>query len=281
MLRSMLLVRTFFLFALLISIFIANGIQLLGLLCRPFSRALSRRICAYCGAAWWGFLTYSLENFFGLTVKVHRLSTISVARQPKSVFLIANHQSLLDPVVLIALTYREKSLSYLKWFVKDSLKWVPFLGWGMQLLDCIFLKRNWEADQKKIDHGFKNILSHQDPIWLASFVEGTRKTPAKILQSQKYARSQNHPGFENVLFPRVKGFITTFKTLNPRIDAVYDLTIVYPTRTLGLLDLLRGRMEPIHLYVHEFAVRDLPQSEAELTNWLILRFQEKDRLLRK
>ena len=75
----------------------------------------------------------------------------------------------------------------MKWFVKDILKWIPGPGWGMVMIDCIFLKRNWARDKQDVLDLFSKFKRDDIPVFLVSFLEGTRATPEKLAQSQQYA----------------------------------------------------------------------------------------------
>jgi 1-acyl-sn-glycerol-3-phosphate acyltransferase len=46
----------------------------------------------------------------------------------ESAIIIANHQSYTDSLVIAGIALRYGMLPYLKFFAKESLKWVPILG---------------------------------------------------------------------------------------------------------------------------------------------------------
>lgn len=48
----------------------------------------------------------------------------------------------------------ECELGDMKWMVKDIIKYVPGVGWGMLFLDCIFVKRDWTTDKESIRKTF-------------------------------------------------------------------------------------------------------------------------------
>ena len=70
--------------------------------------------------------------------------------QTENAVVIANHQSMTDVQALFLLARKAGRLGDLKWFVKNSLKYVPGIGWGMVFLDCLFVKRDWTADRRRI-----------------------------------------------------------------------------------------------------------------------------------
>lgn len=50
----------------------------------------------------------------------------------------------------------------------------------LQLADFLFVRRNWLRDQRRIQNTFSNIKRLQTPVWITSFVEGTRFSPIKL-----------------------------------------------------------------------------------------------------
>lgn len=197
----------------------------------------------------------------------------------ENAIVVANHQQMPDIIALFMLAWRKKRLGDMKWFVKDVLKYVPGIGWGMLFLDCLFVKRNWSEDEDKIHNTFSKFLSEDIPIWLTSFSEGTRITGAKLEKSQDYARRENLPVPEHVLIPRTKGFVASVHGLKGHIHAIYDVTIGYPDGIPSLWQYLKGMVGRVHMRVRRFAIEELPSDPSALSHWLLVRFQEKDRLL--
>jgi 1-acyl-sn-glycerol-3-phosphate acyltransferase len=159
------------------------------------------------------------------------------------------------------------------------MKYVPGPGWGMRFLDCIFVKRNWNADKASIVSTFKTIVDHNIKIWLVSFLEGTRITDSKLYQAKEYAKKQNITEPNHVLIPRTKGFIATVAGLREHVDSVIDVTICYPAGIPTMWQLFRGEVMRIDIHVHRTAIENLPASENELNQWVFDRYAKKDELL--
>jgi len=193
--------------------------------------------------------------------------------------VVLNHQRMTDIPIVLAIAKQKGSIGDLKWFVKDILKYVPGVGWGMLFLDCFFIKRNWTADQEHIHRVFDNILSHSIPLWLVAFVEGTRFTPEKAKKNRTYAETIGMPPPRHVLIPRTKGFVASFQSLGEHIDAVYDLTIGYTNTAPTLWQWVKGEVKSVHLHIRRFPAKELPSNDEDLSNWLINLFSEKDELL--
>src|SRR3990167_3291626 len=152
------------------TIIVFNGLQMMSLVLRPFSQSAFRSFNCWVAGAWWGLCVRLLEGLNGTRLVV----TGDDVPYDDNVIIVLNHQSMTDIPVVLALAYRKRRLGNLKWFVKDIAKYVPGIGWGMLFLDCLFIKRNWTDDRNYILRVFDRIIRYSVPIWLVSFVEGTR-----------------------------------------------------------------------------------------------------------
>ncbi|MBP9707883.1 MAG: acyltransferase [Oligoflexales bacterium] len=257
------------------SLLLVNAVQMASLIIRPFSASLFRRVNTFAANSWWGWCV-SLSRMAG--IKVH----VTGDRLPygENAIVIANHQSAIDIVMLMFLAFDKGRLGDLKWFVKDVLKYVPGVGWGMLFLDCLFVKRSWMQDQKSIQTTFKKFVTEKIPFWLVTFPEGTRSTASKLSQSQSYAKEKGLTQFHHVLVPRKKGFTATVHGLHADAKAVYDVTIAYPQEnTPTLWEYIQGKVKKIDVHVKRYAIQELPKDEIALGEWLMQRFERKDQVI--
>ena len=100
------------------------------------------------------------------------------AMQPDAWYLlVANHQSMVDIVVLQSIFHRK--IPPLKFFLKKELIWVPFLGIVWWTLDFPFMERTSSA--RKDMETARNACDKFRllPVTIMNFVEGTRFTAAK------------------------------------------------------------------------------------------------------
>lgn len=260
---------------LLATILVINAIQTLSLVVRPLSKRLFRKINRTCAQVWWGLCVVGSEQAY----RVRPVFTGDDVPERENAMIVANHQQMPDILALMMFGWRKKRLGDMKYFVKDVLKYVPGIGWGMLFLDCLFLKRNWEQDQGAITRTFGRFQEENIPVWLVSFVEGTRITKAKVEKSREYARSKALPLFENVLLPRTKGFVAAVGGLRRHLNAVYDVTIAYPDGIPTLWQYLKGWVNEIHIHVRRYPMPEVPTEPGALADWLLDRFREKDRFL--
>jgi 1-acyl-sn-glycerol-3-phosphate acyltransferase len=260
---------------LLSSLLAVNALQTCTLPLRIVWRNAFRRLNRFAADTWWGWCVSLAHLLYGVRVVVSGDNV-----QPReNVIVIANHQQMTDITFAMFLARAKGRLGDMKWFVKDIIKWVPGVGWGMFFLDCLFVKRRWADDERSIRATFSAFIREKIPVWLISFVEGTRLTERKLAQSQEYARSQGLPLPHHTLVPRLKGFVASVQGLREHVDAVYDVTIGYVGGVPNLWQYIRGEARLAHLHVRRFPIASLPQAEAELGQWLMARWQEKDQLL--
>jgi hypothetical protein len=262
-----------------LEILLCNVFQMLSLALLPFSGAAFRAVNRNLARAWFSSLAIFLEHLPGLEF----VQTGDSLPKKENVFVVANHQSGADIPVIIVLAHRCRRTADLKWFVKDVIKWVPGIGWGMLFLDCLFLKRNWTADKEKILATFERLRTNRVPFFLLSYVEGTRLTLAKRSRSQEYCRKAKLHHLTHVLSPRTRGFEATLEGLGTMADAVYDVTIAFegfPTGEIpGFGALLWGPMRRVHMHVKRYPAATLPATKDGRVQWILDRFTEKDRLL--
>ncbi len=254
---------------------LVNGIQMLSLLVKPFSTRAFRKINRACAGGWWGMCVSGAQRLNSS----HILVTGAEVPLREDAIIVSNHQQMPDITTIMAFAKTKGRIGDLKFFVKDILKWVPGVGWGMLFLDCLFVKRNWSSDSDHILQTFSNLVDNKVPVWLVSFVEGTRARLHKIEASREFALGQGLEPLEHVLLPRTKGFAATVQGLRVHVSAVYDLTIGYEEGVPTLWQYIKGSAQRIHLHVRRFPVEELPTLEEDIRQWLLDRWSEKDQLL--
>ena len=257
------------------TLLLINVLQTASLVLRPFSRAAFRRVNRWFADRFWAWCAWT-------TLSLHRTRAVMSGDelpQHENALVIVNHQTMTDVQVLFLLARKARRLGDLKWFVKDSLKYAPGFGWGMTFLDCLFVKRDWTADRARIERVFRRVVSGRVPLWLISFSEGTRMSPANLAASRKYAAEHALTLPRHVLLPRAKGFVASVVGLQGHISAVYDVTIGYVDGLPSLWQWAKGEMREVHLHVRRTAVAELPGAPEGLAHWLQERFVEKDERL--
>lgn len=201
--------------------------------------------------------------------------------------VVANHQSWLDIVILQRLFNRK--IPVLKFFIKDQLKWVPFLGFSWWAMGCPFMKRYSPAYLAKNPHKKGKDLQatqkaltvfKQTPASLMSFVEGTRYTQQKKL-------AQNSP-YQHLLKPKAGGISFVISAMNKQINQLLDVTITYSEEENSLWDFLCHRIHSIKVNIRQLSIPtqfltasliDNDKIQSEFREWLNEKWFEKDQLI--
>jgi 1-acyl-sn-glycerol-3-phosphate acyltransferase len=201
----------------------------------------------------------------------------------------SNHQSWVDILVLQRCFNRK--LPFFRFFIKSQLFWVPFLGIAWWALDMPFMKRHSREkvaanpalkgrdleNARKACEKFRNI-----PVSITNFPEGTRFSVDK--------QKQRNSPYENLLQPRIGGIGQVFYALAEELDAMVDVTIVYPQTFLTgrgptFWELLSGEIPEI---IVRSELREIPadlrgrnfrtdrEFRRELEDWMDRIWREKD-----
>ncbi|KAF9168682.1 hypothetical protein DFQ26_002582 [Actinomortierella ambigua] len=251
---------------------VLNVIQVCSLLLAPFSKRWFYEVNARVAGSMWKVM----QRRHGARI------TFSGEKIPygESALVFANHRSFVDFYMIHSVAARRGMLNYMK---------IPFYGWGMWIMGMLFINRNWQRDQIKINKMFGRILDIEAPVWVASFLEGSRLTATKLAASQQFMQSRGLPLLSNVLMPRTKGFIACVqKFRGTHVKYVYDFTIAYYHRTKGfgvppnLVRVHTAQLNPeykFHIHCNRYLLDDLPEDEDKLSEWVLQRYVEKDAFL--
>lgn len=201
--------------------------------------------------------------------------------------LIANHLSWTDIVVIYSV-FRSR-IPLAKFFLKQELRYVPFLGMACWALDMPFMKRYsrrylLKHPQKRgedLATTRKSCARFRDtPTTVVNFVEGTR------FSEQKKAKLKSP--YAHLLSPKTGGIAYTLGAMGDQFDAVINLTLAYPENTeTPFRDLLSGRMKKIVVRIHVLPIDETMRGDyfndkrfkREFHQWLNGLWQEKDREL--
>lgn len=175
-------------------------------------------------------------------------------RRDTSYLAISNHQSWVDIPALIESLNRRTP--FFKFFLKRELIWVPLLGLAWWGLDYPFMKRYSKAfleehpELKGKDLEITKAaceLFKRQPVTVVNYLEGTRFTEAK--------RQAQHSPYRHLLKPKAGGVAFVLAALGEQLDALLDVTIVYPgDKAPGFWDLLNGSVSRV---IIDIQVREL------------------------
>ncbi len=184
---------------------------------------------------------------FRITQKMEwDISGLEKLDKKKSYLLVSNHRSWADIFVLQQVFKRH--IPFLKFFLKQELIWVPFLGLAWWALDFPFMKRySREFLEKHPELRGKDILTTRkkcekfknSPVSIINFLEGTRFNFEK-------KKKQNSP-FTHLLKPKAGGMALVLSSMGDYLTNILDITIVYPGNQPPhkIWDLLKGKIPNI------------------------------------
>ena len=198
--------------------------------------------------------------------------------------VISNHRSWAD--ILILQSVFNGHIPFLKFFIKQRLVWVPFLGLAWWAMDMPFMKRYTRgqierdpslrgrdlATTRRACEKFRRI-----PTSIINFVEGTRYTAAK--------HADRASPYRHLLPPRAGGVAFVVSAMGDILHRLLDVTIVYTPATPSLWDLCTGRVERVIVRVEEHPIEpwliagdylEDPAFRQEFQAWLSRLWSHKD-----
>ncbi|KAG9397963.1 Acyl-CoA:lysophosphatidylglycerol acyltransferase 1 [Aphanomyces cochlioides] len=145
----------------------------------------------------------------------------------KPAIIVCNHQVDADWWFLWEFMRRQGGGGNVKICLKDELKYVPVFGWGLYLMEFLYVKRNLDHDSR---HVAQHMARFEDfPFWMLLFPEGTTINTESMVKSHRFAKTTNRPHLERLLLPRTAGFETMLGATQGVKPDIYDLTLSYPS----------------------------------------------------
>lgn len=245
-----------------------------------FRRALTRVLMAL-GENW---ISMNRLIFAGSGALRWRVEGVEDLRKDGWYLVLANHQTWVDILVLQCAFNRR--IPFLKFFIKQELIWIPFLGVAWWALDMPFMKRytpsyiakHPEKKGKDLEATRRACEKFRDtPTSVINFAEGTRFSEQKRISRQSPHR--------NLLPPRAGGIAVALSSMGELFDAILDVTIVYTNgvpRFWGMCcgDQVRAiidlRKLPVDATLVEGDYRNNRDFRREVHRWLGQIWQDKD-----
>ena len=249
----------------------------------PFTavRRFTSRLLMACGENWISVNSWLLTTTQG--TRFH-ITGVDELRRDDWYLVISNHQSWVDIVVLQRVFNRR--IPFLKFFIKQVLIWVPFLGLAWWAMDMPFMKRysrkflekNPHLRGKDLEATRKSCERFAEvPTTVINFVEGTRFT------SEKHTKTG--ATYKNLLPPRAGGVAFALSVMGEQFHSLLDVTIIYPGGSKSFWDMFTGRLSdvivdvrkvPVEPWMHEGDYLDDPEFRERFQAWLTALWTEKD-----
>ncbi|WP_288419051.1 acyltransferase [uncultured Acinetobacter sp.] len=184
--------------------------------------------------------------------------------------MTCNHQSWVDTTVNQYFGLTRMPLT--RFFTKWELIFIPFVGQAFKILGFPMMKRHTKEqiqknpelktrDLEEARQACEQLLSQ--PFTLLNYLEGTRFTPEK--------HDQQGSPYQHLLKPKAGGLALALNILGDKIDALVDMTIVYPDGIPGYGDFWLGDVSKIAVNLRKI----------ELPDWVLDGDYEDDEVYRK
>ena len=201
--------------------------------------------------------------------------------------VLSNHQSWVD-IPVLQKTFNRR-IPFLRFFLKKQLIWVPVLGLAWWALDFPFMQRHSKAtlEQHPELRGQDRDATRkacerfrESPVSIMNFVEGTR--------FRTHKHEQQRSPFAHLLRPRAGGVAFVLETMGEMMQAIVDVTIVYPDGRPTMIDLLAGRVRQIRVHVRQLPVppefvggdyENDAEFRARFQEWISALWADKDVLI--
>jgi 1-acyl-sn-glycerol-3-phosphate acyltransferase len=184
--------------------------------------------------------------------------------------MICNHQSWVDTTVNQYFGVSRMPLT--RFFTKWELIFIPFVGQAFKILGFPLMKRHSQAqiaknpelklrDLAEARKACQQLLSQ--PFTLLNYVEGTRFSADK--------HHAQHSPYQHLLKPKAGGLALALNILADQVDALVDMSIVYPHGVPGYAEFWLGEVPKIAVDLHKI----------ELPDWIKLGNYQDDAEYRK
>jgi len=201
--------------------------------------------------------------------------------------MTCNHQSWVDTTVNQYFGLTRMPLT--RFFTKWELIFIPFVGQAFKILGFPMMKRHSKEqiaknpalkyrDMEEARKSCEQLISQ--PFTLLNYLEGTRFTQEKHDQQQS--------PYTHLLKPKAGGLASALSILGDKIDALVDMTIVYPDGIPGYGEFWLGEVPRIAVNLRKIDIPDWvlggnyeddSEYRARFQKWIDQIWTEKDQLI--
>lgn len=201
--------------------------------------------------------------------------------------MTCNHQSWVDTTVNQYFGLTRMPLT--RFFTKWELIFIPFVGQAFKILGFPMMKRHSKEqitknpalkyrDMEEARKSCEQLISQ--PFTLLNYLEGTRFTQEKHDQQQS--------PYTHLLKPKAGGLALALSILGDKIDALVDMTIVYPDGIPSYGEFWLGEVPRIAVNLRKIDIPDWvlggnyeddAEYRARFQKWIDQIWTEKDQLI--
>lgn len=237
----------------------------------PVRRFISK-ILVWIAETWIAINSGIFRLLHGNKIKIGQMPELS---KKQWYLVIANHQSTADIPIIQGVF--NKKIPFLKFFIKQELIKVPFLGLAWWALDFPFMKRysreflakNPQFKGKDMEQTKKSCEKFKSfPTSVINFMEGTRFT------NQKHQK-QNSP-YEYLLKPKAGGVGVVLGSMGMQMKQLLLVTVIYQPKPPTVWQYLCGDFNQAVVNCEKIVIPDTllnknyqtdDKFKTELFNW--------------
>nr|MDQ3284007.1 acetyltransferase [Acidobacteriota bacterium] len=239
----------------------------------------------WCAERWVQFNDAIFDTFLTTRWQIRGLEGI---RRDGHYLVISNHISWVD-IFAAQRALRLAHAPLFRFFLKHTLAWSPLVGQAAWALEFPFMRRyspeylQQHPEKRGRDLETTRIACerYRDiPVTILNYVEGTRFSLEK--------QDEQQSPYRYLLRPRVGGIAFVLASMGDQLEAIYDLTVVYPEGDVTMLDFITNRLPWIHVEARrleiprEFATPAVTVAGPERESfkvWVEELWREKDELI--
>ena len=236
---------------------------------------------------WVQFNDWTFDTFLDTEWRVEGFDGL---RSDGRYLMICNHVCWVD-IFAVLRGMRSGNAPFIRFFLKSGLLWFPIVGQACAALEFPFmrrytpeyLKRHPEKRGRDLATTRKACERYQHiPVTIANFLEGTRFTRDKH-------EFQQSP-YRHLLRPRVSGLAFVLASLGDQLDAMLDVTLVFPHRDVTMWDFVTNRVPWIVVSSRRIeipadfrtpAIVEPGPTRERFKEWVETLWREKDELIER
>ena len=182
-----------------------------------------------------------------------RVEGVDDLRLDAHYLIISNHTSWTD--IFAAFRVFTGRAPFIRFFLKQSLIWMPIAGqaaWALEFpfmhrYSAEYLRQHPEKRGRDLETTRRACRRYRHfPVSVLNYVEGTRFTEDK--------HEEQESPYKHLLRPRIGGVGFVLASLGEQLDAILDVTIVYPSPDLTVWDFVTNRVPWIRVHCRHLDV---------------------------
>lgn len=181
-----------------------------------------------------------------------RFTGLEDLRRDGHYLVISNHLSWID---IFAAFFAFRRGPFIRFFIKQVLIWFPIAGQACWALEFPFMRRYTpeylarHPEKRGADLETTRLACQRYrtiPVTILNYAEGTRYT------KEKHARQQSP--YRYLLKPRVGGIGFVLASMAGQLDAVYDMTVIYPGGDVNFWEFVCNRVPWVEVRIRRLDV---------------------------